>query len=103
MGPSRSQGDACDLPSNLSQFDAVLAANLVCRLPEPMKFFDRLPSLVKPGGVLVLVSPHSWLEAWTPKDKWIGGHNKVSKGQSKRTAGSQCTVLDCHATVPTGA
>ncbi len=42
-----SQGDACDLPAKLPQFDAVLAANLVCRLPEPLKFLDRLPSLVK--------------------------------------------------------
>jgi SAM-dependent methyltransferase len=71
------QGDACHLPSNLSKFDAILAANLVCRLPEPMKFFERLPSLVKPGGVAVIISPHSWLPAWTPKSKWIGGYNKV--------------------------
>ena len=69
------QGDACHLPEDLPQFDAVLAANLVCRLPEPMLFLHRLPSLVKPGGVAVIVSPHSWLPAWTPKAKWIGGFN----------------------------
>ena len=24
--------------------------------------------------VLVLVSPYSWLPAWTAKDKWLGGY-----------------------------
>ncbi|GFH07925.1 methyltransf_25 domain-containing protein, partial [Haematococcus lacustris] len=67
------QGDACDLPKSLPQFDAVLAANLLCRLPDPIKFIHRLPSLVKPGGVAVLVSPYSWLAAWTPKSNWLGG------------------------------
>ena len=61
------QGDACNLPSDLGQFGCVLAANLVCRLPNPYQFLDRLPSLVAPGGVLVITSPYSWLEKFTPK------------------------------------
>ncbi|KAF5830252.1 hypothetical protein DUNSADRAFT_14825 [Dunaliella salina] len=40
------QGDACNLPAELASFHAVLAANLLCRLPNPMQFLDRLPSLV---------------------------------------------------------
>jgi hypothetical protein len=40
------QGDACALPADLPLCDAVLAANLLCRLPDPMLFIDRLPSLV---------------------------------------------------------
>lgn len=67
------QGDACALSADLRPFDAILAANLLCRLPEPMKFLDRAKDLVKPGGVLVLVSPYSWLPGWTPKEKWLGG------------------------------
>jgi len=61
------QGDACNLPSDLGQFGCVLAANLVCRLPNPYQFLDRLPSLVAPGGTLVITSPYSWLEEFTPK------------------------------------
>jgi hypothetical protein len=34
---------------------------------------------VKPGGVAVLVSPYSWLAAWTDKSKWIGGYYKDGK------------------------
>lgn len=86
------QGDACSLPDNLAQFDAVLAANLVCRLPDPMLFLNRLPSLVKPGGIAVIVSPHSWLPAWTPKEKWIGGFYK--DGKPIHTADGMAEVLE---------
>lgn len=66
-------GDACDLRADLAPVDAVLAANLICRLPQPCRFLDRLPSLVKPGGVVVLTTPFSWLPGWTPKHHWLGG------------------------------
>ena len=67
------QGDAMDLPEDLGQFDIVLAANLICRLPDPMKFLSRLPSLMKPGGLLILNTPLTWLEEFTPEINWIGG------------------------------
>jgi SAM-dependent methyltransferase len=49
------------------------ASNLLCRLPDPRKFLADVPRLLKAGGVLVLISPHSWLEEYTPRDKWVGG------------------------------
>lgn len=68
------QGDAMDLPADLGAFDRVHAANLVCRLPEPARFLNRLPSLVKPGGELVLATPCTWLEEFTPSHNWpVGG------------------------------
>jgi len=67
------QGDACALRADIGTFDAVLAANLLCRLPEPVAFLDRIPSLLNPGGVLVLVSPYSWLSEYTAQEKWLGG------------------------------
>jgi len=66
-------GDACDLREDLGAFDVVLACNLICRLPEPMKFLDRARELVKPGGQLVITTPFSWLEEYTPRDHWLGG------------------------------
>ena len=87
-----SQGDACDLPKTLPLFDAVLAANLICRLPEPTLFLERLPSLVKPGGIAVLVSPHSWLTGWTPKNKWLGGFYR--EGAAVHTAESIVKALE---------
>tara|TARA_Y100000385_G_C12956181_1_gene577636 strand:- start:181 stop:900 length:720 start_codon:yes stop_codon:yes gene_type:complete len=59
-------GDAMNLPNDLGDFDRVHAANLVCRLPEPERLLRRLPELVKCGGHLVLATPCTWLDAFTP-------------------------------------
>lgn len=64
-------GDACALRDDLGQFDAVLAANLLCRLPDPSKFLGRVPELVKPGGLLVFTTPCTWMEQYTPREKWL--------------------------------
>jgi putative 4-mercaptohistidine N1-methyltranferase len=64
------QGDAMDLPAELGSFDRVHAANLLCRLPEPERLLSRLPSLVKAGGELVLATPCTWLENFTPRENW---------------------------------
>ena len=64
------QGDAMDLRADLGSFDRVLAANLLCRLTDPAKLIKRLPDLVKPGGELVLTTPCTWLEEFTPPGNW---------------------------------
>lgn len=66
------QGDACALSADLGTFDAVFASNLLCRLPDPAAFLADVGRFVSPGGVLALVSPYSWLEEYTPRDKWLG-------------------------------
>jgi 5-histidylcysteine sulfoxide synthase/putative 4-mercaptohistidine N1-methyltranferase len=72
------RADACALPPELTQFDAVLAANLLCRLPSPRAFLSRLGGprgLVKPGGVVLFASPYTWRESFTTKSAWLGGHD----------------------------
>lgn len=64
------QGDAMDLPADIGTFDRVHAANLLCRLRDPSKLLERLPSLVNPGGQLVLATPCTWLEEFTPPANW---------------------------------
>lgn len=61
-------GDAMNLPDDLGCFDRVHAANLICRLPHPEKLLQRLPDLVCPGGDLVLATPCTWLDEFTPAD-----------------------------------
>lgn len=61
-------GDAMDLRDDLDHFDLVHAANLLCRLSEPARLLERLPDLVKPGGQLVLATPTTWLEDYTPRE-----------------------------------
>jgi putative 4-mercaptohistidine N1-methyltranferase len=64
------QGDATALPETLGTFDLVHAANLICRLPEPQSFLHRLPSLVRPGGLLILTTPCTWLAEFTRPEFW---------------------------------
>lgn len=66
-------GDAMNLREDLGSFDRVHAANLVCRLPEPRRFLNRLPNLVNSGGELVLATPCTWLEEFTNKENWPQG------------------------------
>lgn len=67
------QGDAMNLRPDLGGFDVVHAANLLCRLTEPARLLNRLPSLIKPGGQLLLTTPCTWLEEFTPPDRWPQG------------------------------
>jgi putative 4-mercaptohistidine N1-methyltranferase len=67
------QGDAMDLPPGLGGFDVVHAANLLCRLTEPARLLHRFPSLVRPGGQLLLTTPCTWLEEYTPPAHWPPG------------------------------
>ena len=41
------QGDAMDLPATLGTFDLVHAANLVCRLTEPLRFLEPRESITR--------------------------------------------------------
>lgn len=67
------RGDAMALPDALGTFDVVLMANLIDRLSDPRLCLQRLPELVRSGGQLIITSPYTWLEEFTPKDHWLGG------------------------------
>ena len=67
------QGDAHNLKPQFTDYDLVLACNLVDRLYEPRRFLDAIADRLTPGGTLVLFSPYTWLEEFTPKEKWLGG------------------------------
>jgi putative 4-mercaptohistidine N1-methyltranferase len=66
-------GDACALRAGLGKFDLVLMANLIDRLPDPAVCLAQMPDLVQPGGWLVVASPYTWLEEYTPREKWLDG------------------------------
>ncbi|QWD80394.1 5-histidylcysteine sulfoxide synthase [Polynucleobacter sp. MWH-Spelu-300-X4] len=70
------QGDACNLKDIFTNFDLILAANLIDRLYSPRRFLDIVASRLNAGGLLVLASPYTWLEEYTKKSEWIGGFKK---------------------------
>ena len=72
-------GDAMNLRADLGVFDVVLMANLIDRLPDPRRCLDRLPALLRPGGQLIIASPYTWLESYTPRAKWLGGFARAKR------------------------
>ncbi len=77
------QGDAMDPRDHLGQFDVLLLANLVDRLPQPARCLARLSGLVNPGGQLIITTPGTWLAEYTPREHWLGGFER--DGQSVTT------------------
>ena len=67
------QGDACNLKPQPEKYDLVLAANLLDRLRQPERFLRDISTMICSGGVLMLSSPYTWLEEFTPKENWLGG------------------------------
>lgn len=67
------QGDACNLKPMFSGYDLVYASNLIDRLTDPRSFLQTIGQRIHQGGYLVIASPYTWLEDYTPKTKWLGG------------------------------
>jgi putative 4-mercaptohistidine N1-methyltranferase len=78
-------GDAMALRAGLGEFDAVLAANLLCRVSEPRRCLKQFATLVRAGGQLVIATPCTWLEEFTSPKNWLGG---------MESAGVRVTTLD---------
>ena len=91
------QGDAQALRADLGQFDVVLMANLVDRLRDPSRCLSALPSLVRTGGQLILTTPCTWLEDYTPRSHWLGGFER--DGRPVRTLATLQALLEPHFTL----
>jgi len=73
-------GDACNLPDDLGMFDGVLLANLLCRLPDPARCLQRLKTLTHQDAWLVIATPASWSEEYTPREKWLAQNGSTLEG-----------------------
>jgi putative 4-mercaptohistidine N1-methyltranferase len=71
-------GDACNLPNELGPFDLIILVNLVDRLQNPRQCLIDLHNKLSYNGVLIISSPFTWMEEYTPKEFWIGGKDGVS-------------------------
>lgn len=78
------QGDASNLASKYKDYDLVFAGNLIDRLYDPEKFLNEIKARIRPGGLLVLTSPYTWLEEFTDRKKWLGGF-KAKTGENFTT------------------
>ncbi|MEP3848120.1 MAG: 5-histidylcysteine sulfoxide synthase [Paracoccaceae bacterium] len=78
------QGDACNLADKYTDYDLVFAGNLIDRLYKPTDFLASIKDRIRPGGLLVITSPYTWLEEFTPKENWLGGY-KAQTGENYST------------------
>jgi putative 4-mercaptohistidine N1-methyltranferase len=67
--------DVMELVKEKESFDLVLAANLICRIPDPVQFLGNIHHLMNANGQLIIISPYSWSEEFTALDKWLLGGN----------------------------
>ena len=42
-----------------------------------MSLLARLPDLIVPGGQLILTTPFTWLEEFTPRENWLNGEKSA--------------------------
>lgn len=70
------QGDATNLKPQFTNYDLVLAINLIDRLRTPAVFLNDIRHRINVGGLLAIASPYTWLEEFTPKENWLGGIRK---------------------------
>lgn len=70
-------GDACQLSDEHRDYDLIFAGNLIDRLQEPAAFLRDIHTRLTANGTLVISSPYTLLEDFTPRANWIGGfqHN----------------------------
>lgn len=78
------QGDACNLQEKFDDYDLVFAGNLLERLYDPRRFLELIKGRIRKNGLLVLASTYTWQEAYTPRDKWLGGF-KAATGENYHT------------------
>lgn len=68
--------DACNLPTEYGDYDLIFAGNLIDRLEDPRAFLESLHERLVPGGMVVISSPYTLMEEYTPRANWIGGFER---------------------------
>jgi len=58
------------------KFDLIFGCNLIDRLHTPRLWLQQSKAMLTPGGLLVVASPYTWRQEYTPVDEWIGGFLK---------------------------
>ena len=88
------QGDACNLKPHYAGYDLILAANLIDRLYNPASFLRTVHERINSGGVLMITTPCTWLEEYTPRSEWIGGFKQ--DGERRTTFDGLKEILGQH-------
>ncbi|HEX4842918.1 MAG TPA: putative 4-mercaptohistidine N1-methyltransferase [Limnobacter sp.] len=88
------QGDACQLDAVHADYDLVFAGNLIDRVANPAAFLQDMQKRVVQGGLLIISSPYTLLDEYTPRSQWIGGY--YAEGQARSVLDGMQDLLAPH-------
>ncbi|TCB57123.1 5-histidylcysteine sulfoxide synthase [Acinetobacter terrae] len=88
------QADACNLKPHFTDYNFILAANLIDRLHHPKDFLAEIYRRLTLGGILMLASPYTWLEEHTARTEWVGGFKQ--SGENFSTLNGMTELLQGH-------
>lgn len=77
--------DPMCLPAELSGFDIVVLNDVIDKVSAPGSVLSRLGGargMVRPGGVLVILSAFEWKDTITPRSLWLGGNCDIIGSQT---------------------
>eukprot|EP00055_Hartaetosiga_balthica_P016087 m.99923 g.99923 ORF g.99923 m.99923 type:complete len:856 (-) comp9035_c5_seq1:19-2586(-) len=89
--------DVMSIPGDMGTFDAVVCANMIDRLSNPSSLLGRLGGdhgIVRPGGYVLISSPYTWSERFTPSALWVGGTMNSDNGEPYRSLDGLHNALD---------
>lgn len=66
------QNDAQNMDKDVTNFDLIIASNLIDRLSNPLLFLKSIHDRIKIGGIFLLCDPFTWNVQFTAKQNWIG-------------------------------
>jgi len=69
------RADASNLDDRHKNYDLVFAGNLLDRLSDPESFLRSMQERLNPGGILVISSPYTLLEEFTPRENWLAEYD----------------------------
>ncbi|MFO7995149.1 MAG: putative 4-mercaptohistidine N1-methyltransferase [Marinobacter sp.] len=87
-------GDACELGEEHRDYDLIFAGNLIDRLQDPGAFLADIHRRLAEGGTLVISSPYTLLEEFTPRANWVGGFER--NGQPRTVLDGMREILSHH-------
>lgn len=70
------QDDAMTLKERFSDFDCILAFNLLEEMHNPAAFLSEIHNRLNANGILILASTYEWNESISKKYNWLGGFKK---------------------------
>jgi 5-histidylcysteine sulfoxide synthase/putative 4-mercaptohistidine N1-methyltranferase len=70
------QDDAMKLKKAYTEYDVILAFNLLEELQDPSLFLSNIHERLNTEGILIIGSTYEWIEAICPRNKWLGGFKK---------------------------